>query len=158
MSVDSEISRIKECITRGNLSQKVLNFIFTNKSVQKVCFGSLAIWLHISLIFGPDMINNSQVDGYGQIWFPLLGPGLVDNPETIHCMFLKPVDVKAIRTQGTLCQIEDNSIGKGFLINRGWVSAFSSTHWSSHVCTGASCCDCRPTKGSVRAETLRMMT
>lgn len=68
-------------------------------------FGSLAIWLFISLIFSPDMINNSQVDGVGQILFPLLGQGLVNNPETIHCMFLKSVNVKAIRMQGTLCQI-----------------------------------------------------
>lgn len=60
-------------------------------------FGSLAIWLYISLIFGPDMINNNQVDSFGQISFPSLGPGLVDNPETIHCMFLKPVNAKAIR-------------------------------------------------------------
>lgn len=44
-------------------------------------FGSLAIWLYISLIFGPDMINNSQVDSFGQISFPSLGPGLVDNPD-----------------------------------------------------------------------------
>lgn len=65
-------------------------------------FASLAIWLYISWSFGPDMIINSQVDSFGQISFPLLGPGLVDNPETLHCMFLKPVNVKAIRLR-VLC-------------------------------------------------------
>jgi hypothetical protein len=89
-------------------------------------FGFLAIWLYISLIFGLDMINTSQVDSFGQILFLLLGEGLVGNPETVLCVFLKPVNVKAIRMWGTLCQIEDYSIGQCFLINRGLVSVFLS--------------------------------
>lgn len=87
-------------------------------------FGLLPIWLYISLIFGRDMINTSQVDSFGQILFLLLGEGLVDNPETVLCVFLKPVNVKAIRMWGTLCQIEDHSIGQCSLINRGLVPAF----------------------------------
>lgn len=43
------------------------------------------------------------------ILFPLLGSGLGDNPEIVHCVFSTHVGIKPITRLGSLCLSEDHS-------------------------------------------------